>query len=105
VFLTDSPEEARKKVMRAITGGGATLEEHRKYGGKPEKCSVYEFFAYHLIDDDKYLKEIYETCRSGERICGKCKKEAATLVEEWMREFSEKREWAKGMVDEILKEE
>ncbi len=105
IFLTDTPEEARKKVMRAKTGGGATLEEHRKYGGKPEECSVYEFFAYHLIEDDKYLLEIYESCKRGERVCGKCKKEAAGIVEEWMREFRERREWARDLVKEIVKDE
>ena len=105
IFLTDSPKEARRKVMRAITGGGATLEEHRKYGGKPEKCSVYEFFAYHLIDDDKYLKEIYDSCKKGERTCGTCKKEAAGIVEEWMKEFQEKREQAKDMVKDIVRED
>ncbi len=103
IFLTDSPEEAVRKVKRAITGGGATLEEHRKYGGNPDRCSIYEFFAYHLIEDDSYLKEIYESCKSGERICGKCKKEAANLVEEWMKDFHERRENAKDMVKEIVR--
>ncbi len=105
VFLTDSPKEAKKKVMRAITGGGATLEEHRKHGGNPEKCSVYEFFAYHLINDDKYLKEIYDLCKKGERTCGICKKEAAGIVEEWMKEFHEKREAARDEVKDIVRDD
>ncbi len=104
VFLTDSPEEARRKLMRAKTGGGATLEEHRKNGGNPESCAVYEFLAYHLIRDDRYLQEIYDSCRAGSRICGKCKKEAANLVAEWMADFQEKREQAKELVGEIVKE-
>ncbi len=104
IFLTDNPEDARKKVMRAKTGGGATLEEHRKNGGNPEQCAVYEFFAYHLISEDKYLREIYDSCRAGERICGKCKREAAQLVEEWMKDFAERREQAKDEVSELVKE-
>ena len=91
--------------MRAKTGGGATLEEHRKNGGNPESCAVYEFLAYHLISDDRYLQEIYDSCRSGGRICGKCKKEAANLVAEWMADFQEKREQAKELVGEIVKED
>jgi len=104
IFLTDSPEVARKKLMRAKTGGGATLEEHRKNGGNPDSCAVYEFLAYHIISDDKYLQEIHDSCRAGTRICGKCKNEAATLIEEWMSEFHEKREQAKEQVKEIVKE-
>ncbi len=102
IFLTDNPEEAKKKVKNAKTGGGATLEEHRKYGGKPEKCAVYELFLYHLIDDDKYLREIYNSCKAGERSCGQCKKEAGELLAQWLKDFREKREWAKDKVSEIV---
>lgn len=102
IFLTDSPEEARKKVMRAKTGGGVTLEEHRKYGGNPDICSVYELFVYHLIDDDSYLKDIHESCREGKRVCGPCKREAADIIYNWLKEFQEKREQAKDEVKEIV---
>ncbi len=102
IFLSDSDEDVRKKVMNAITGGGATLEEHRKYGGKPEKCSVYELFAYHLIEDDKYLAEIYEECRRGTRACGRCKKEAAELILQWFHKFREKRVWARDFVTKVI---
>ncbi len=102
IFLTDSPDEARKKVMRAKTGGGVTLEEHRKYGGNPDICTVYELFVYHLVDDDSYLKEIHESCKKGERVCGPCKKEAAEIIYNWLKDFHEKREQAKEMVKEVV---
>ncbi len=102
IFLTDSPEEARKKVMRAKTGGGATLEEHRKYGGNPEICTIYELFVYHLLEDDLYLKEVHDKCSEGERVCGPCKKEAAQIIYEWLTEFQERREQAKDLVKEIV---
>ncbi len=102
IFLTDPPEVAGKKIKNAITGGGATLEEHRKYGGNPDICAVYEMFVYHLINEDKYLREIYDSCRSGTRTCGVCKKEAAEIIQEWMKEFQEKREWAKDFVKSVV---
>jgi len=102
IFLTDSPEEAIKKVRNAKTGGGATLEEHRKYGGNPEICAVYELFVYHLVDDDRYLREIYEDCKAGERVCGACKKEAAELLTQWLRDFHERREQAKERIKDIV---
>ena len=102
IFLSDSPEEAARKVKKAKTGGGVTLEEHRKYGGRPDECSVYELFVYHLINDDSYLKEIREGCQRGERVCGPCKREAANIIYEWLKDFQEKREQAKDMVKEII---
>ncbi len=105
IFLTDSPQDAKKKMMRAKTGGRVTLEEQRKLGGEPGKCAVYEMFVYHLVDDDEYLKEIYETCKSGERICGKCKKEAAELVSSFLKELAEKRNQAKDYVKMVIRRE
>ncbi len=102
IFLSDDDATIRKKVMNSITGGGVTLEEHRKYGGKPEKCSVYELFAYHLVLDDSYLADIYEECTSGRRTCGPCKREAVALILEWFQEFREKREWAKDFVAKVV---
>ncbi|NPA74600.1 MAG: tryptophan--tRNA ligase [Euryarchaeota archaeon] len=105
IFLSDSPAEAKKKVMRALTGGRATLDEHRRLGGEPDKCAVYEMFVYHLIDDDAYLREIHDTCINGTRICGKCKKEAANIIEEWLKEFHVKREQARDAVNDVLSTE
>ena len=105
IFLSDDDDTIRKKVMNSITGGGATLEEHRKYGGKPEKCSVYELFAYHLIGDDSYLADIYSDCRAGKRACGQCKKEAVNLILEWFHDFRKKREWAKDLVAKVVSDD
>jgi len=102
IFLTDDPEEAKKKVMRGKTGGGATLEEHRKYGGKPDECTIYELFLYHLIEEDSYLREIREGCEKGERVCGPCKREAANIIYEWLRDFQERRDRAKDIVKDIV---
>ncbi len=36
IFLKDKEEVIRKKVRKSFSGGGATLEEHLKYGGNPD---------------------------------------------------------------------
>ncbi|RLF64400.1 MAG: tryptophan--tRNA ligase [Thermoplasmata archaeon] len=102
IFLTDTPEEAKKKIMSAKTGGAVSLEEQRKYGGKPEECVVYELFLYHLMEDDKELDEIYEKCKSGEQMCGTCKKRAVELMQSFLRQLGEKRESAKDRVNEYI---
>ncbi len=80
IFLLDDLEVIRKKVMMALTGGRATAEEQRRYGGIPEKCTVYELYMYHLYRDDKELLELYNDCRSGRILCGKCKRRAAEIL-------------------------
>ncbi len=102
IFVTDKPEEARAHVMDAVTGGGATVEEHRKYGGKPEVCPIYHHYAYFFEWDEEHLKEIYETCRSGARLCGDCKAELADKVVSFLEQHQERREEARQRVDEFM---
>ncbi len=103
IFLSDSPEEAKKKIWRAKTGGKVSIEEHRRLGGEPEKCIIYELFTYGLIKDDRELEEIYEKCKKGEQTCGQCKKLASQLMEEFLNDLKEKRNAAKDEIKEYLK--
>jgi len=102
IFLTDTPEEAKKKIMSAKTGGAVSLAEQKKYGGKPDECVVYELFLYHLIKDDKELNEIYEKCKSGEQMCGTCKKRAAELMGDFLKDIEEKRRDAKDRLNDYV---
>ncbi len=100
ISLLEDPSEAARKVARALTGGRATADEQRRLGGEPEKCVVFELYAYHLIESDEELRSIEEDCRSGKMLCGRCKKYAAELVESFLREHAEKREEAATKLDE-----
>lgn len=102
IFLTDSPEDATKKIMNAKTGGAVTLEEQKKHGGKPDECVVYELFLYHLIEDDKELQNIYSSCKNGEKMCGQCKKYAAQLMEKLLINIQEKRKTATGKIEQYM---
>jgi len=103
IFLTDTPKDASKKIMNAKTGGAVSLEEQKKQGGKPDECMIYELFLYHLIEDDKELQEIYNSCRNGKKMCGNCKKHAATLIEKFLLDLEVKRKDAKKKIDNYLK--
>ncbi|MGP8328967.1 MAG: tryptophan--tRNA ligase [Methanosarcinaceae archaeon] len=100
IALTDDPKEAAKKVKRAMTGGRVTLDEQKKLGGEPDKCSVYELLLFHLIDDDKELMEIHSECVSGKRMCGSCKSLASELMSDFLTEHQELRELARDRLDE-----
>jgi tryptophanyl-tRNA synthetase len=102
IFLTDTPQEAKKKIMNAKTGGAVSLEVQKKSGGKPDECMIYELFLYHLIEDDSELKNIYESCKKGQLMCGMCKKRAAEHMEKFLIDLQEKRKKAFGQIQEFL---
>ena len=92
IALSEDPKSAVKKIMKAKTGGRATVEEQQKLGGDPSQCSIYEFCLFHLIDDDAELLQIKEECLGGQIMCGACKKRAAEKLEAFLTDFSQKRE-------------
>ncbi|MDY6865071.1 MAG: tryptophan--tRNA ligase [Halobacteriota archaeon] len=100
IALTDDPKEASDKVKRAKTGGRVTLEEQKKLGGEPEKCTVYELMLFHLVDDDSQIMEILEDCKNGTMMCGTCKKLASELMLRFLTEHKEKRAQAIERLDE-----
>lgn len=102
IFLTDEKEQVKKKIWAAKTGGAVSAEEQRKYGGKPEECMIYELFTYGIIKEDKELEEIKEKCKSGNLLCGQCKRYAYQLLEEFLNELKEKRNTAKDEIKEYL---
>jgi len=103
IFLTDTPEQARKKIMHAKTGGAVTLEEQKKHGGLPDACVIYELFLYHLIEDDKELAGIYSDCKQGKLMCGQCKKQAAELMGSLLDDIAVKRKNIEDKLDDYLK--
>ncbi|MBN2110310.1 MAG: tryptophan--tRNA ligase [Methanosarcinaceae archaeon] len=100
ISLTEDPKEAARKVRRAKTGGRVTLEEQKKLGGEPDRCSVYELLLFNLIEDDQELARIYNECVSGQKVCGDCKALAAERMEKFLKEHQELRELAKDRLDE-----
>jgi tryptophanyl-tRNA synthetase len=80
----------RKKVMGGITGGRMTLEEQKRLGGEPDKCSLFLLNLFHMVSDDAELAEIRRKCTAGEITCGQCKKDTAERVVEFLKDFREK---------------
>jgi len=75
LFLTDSAQILRKKIMtNCFSGGGGngTLEDHRKYGGNPEVDIAYQYLRY-FENDDEVLKSIHDSFKKGEMSCGEIK--------------------------------
>ena len=93
IWLTDSEEEIKKKIMKyAFTGGRETLKLQKELGGQPEKCVVFKWLKYVFEDDDSKLEEIHLTCKSGKRMCGECKEYLASKIAKFIEELQERRE-------------
>jgi tryptophanyl-tRNA synthetase len=80
----------RKKVMSGITGGRMTLEEQKRLGGEPDKCSIFLLNLFHMVTDDTELDTIRQKCMAGEVTCGQCKKDTAERVVAFLKDFREK---------------
>jgi tryptophanyl-tRNA synthetase len=102
IFTTDLPEDAAKKVMIAYTGGRDTVEEQREKGGQPEICNVYAYYYFLFEEDDEALMEREKICKAGELLCGVCKKDLANRVKVFLRNFQEKREKAREVLDDFI---
>lgn len=90
ISFTEPDEIVKKKVMAALTGGRATLAEQREQGGEPERCPLFLLNLFHLVDGDPQLEELRTKCRSGQLMCGQCKKETAERVLSFIHDMQEK---------------
>jgi len=102
VFLTDSPRVAKKKIMNAYTGGRATVEEQRKYGGTPEICPICLYHYYVFQENDSEADEFWRRCEQGELLCGECKVLLVEKVERFLIEHQKKREEARENIEQYI---
>jgi len=79
LFLDDNPEDINRKIRRAFTGAVGSLEDHKRFGGVPEACSV---FALQLAfnPDDVEVNSIYDRYVNGELLMGELKEITGKLI-------------------------
>ena len=93
IFLSDNEKEIRKKISRAKTGGATSVEEHKRNGGNPDVCSVFEMNFYYN-DDDKAVNNLYASCRKGDILCGECKRNTSDFIVNMVKDIQEKKKSA-----------
>jgi len=101
IFLSDSPEEIKRKVSKAFTGGWESVEKQRKLGGKPEICKVFELLKFHYPDSKK-LNEIMRSCKSGDRLCGETKMFTIEFLQKMLSEHQKKKEKCVKKAEKIV---
>lgn len=105
IFLDDDPGKAKKKIMRAVTGGRETAEEQKEKGGEAYNCPVFDTMLFHTVDDDREVERVYNECLGGERLCGHCKKEAAEHLVSFLKDLDEKRDSTEHLVSTYVKDD
>ena len=102
IFAADTEKEVRKKIDMTLTGGRTTIEEQRKLGGNPDICVVYANYQFIFESDDDHLKVIYDTCKSGARLCGECKEELTEKIDAYLRNHQGRKERAQDHIEEFM---
>jgi len=90
----------KKKIWNAFTGGKGTAAEQRKTGADPIICSVFQYYVYLFEEDDNRLVERERKCKTGEMLCGECKKDLVFRLNKFLEEHRTKREKAKDVIEE-----
>lgn len=106
IALTESPEEAARKIKKyAFSGGQATVEEHRKKGGNPDIDVPFQMLKYGLEPDDKKLKKIYDDYKSGKLLTGELKQILIEKISLFLKEHQKKRAAAKKKLSRFILDE
>jgi tryptophanyl-tRNA synthetase len=102
IFLSDSPDELKAKVMQMITD---PQRARRKDPGNPDVCNVFEF--HRLYTDSATTQQIERQCRHAEIGCVECKRIMAENLIEALAPLREKRQFYLAhpeIVEEIMTE-
>ncbi len=88
ITYDDDPDDIRRRISRAYTGGRGTLEEQREKGGNPDPrvCSVSSLHAFYATPEPQAYAELQRRCRAGELLCGECKATATDGLLEYLKE-------------------
>lgn len=100
IYLADSPEEIRKKVMQMVTD---PQRMRRNDPGNPDICNVFEF--HKLYTDQTTVQQIDKQCRQAEIGCVACKKIMAENLIKALAPLHEKRQYYEShpeIVDQIM---
>lgn len=97
IYLKDSPEVIKEKVMMAKTDPNKIRKDDK---ADPEVCMVY---YYHKLFSQDNLETICKECKNGERGCVQCKRELANNISEYLKPIRERRAYLEEHKDEVEK--
>ena len=98
IFLNDTEEIIKKKIMAAVTDSKKIKKDDP---AKPDVCMVY--YYHNLVNTKENNKKICSECKKGTRGCVECKKELIEAMNEFLKPIKEKRAYYETH-PEIVKE-
>ena len=103
IALTDTPEEAERKIRKyAFSGGQPTIEEHRKKGGNPDIDVSYQYLKMFFEPDDKKLQQIYEDYKSGKMLTSELKEILIEKISKFLKNHQAERQKAGKVLDKFI---
>lgn len=95
IYLSDSADEVRKKVMSAVTDATRIKKDDP---GHPEICVVSK---YHKVFNGGEHENICESCKKGAIGCVACKKALAAALNDLLDPFRERRAYYEAHREEV----
>ncbi|MGV8150450.1 MAG: tryptophan--tRNA ligase [Candidatus Woesearchaeota archaeon] len=103
IALTDTPEEAVKKIKKyAFSGGKDTVEEHRKSGGNPDIDVSFLYLKYFFEPNDEKLRQIHDDYKSGKLLSGELKKLLIDKIVPFLENHQREREHARKYLERYI---
>lgn len=103
IYLSDSPEEVKKKINKyAFSGGKDTIEEHRKHGGNPDIDVSFQYLKIFFEPDDKKLKKIEEDYRNGKLLTSEIKSILIDKINAFLKQHQINRKKAEKVIEKFL---
>ena len=98
ITYEDDPDDIRRRISRAYTGGRGTLEEQREKGGNPDPrvCSVSSLHAFYATPEPEAYAELQRRCRAGALLCGECKGLASESLLEYLYRYRQMKDRLPG---------
>jgi len=99
IYLTDTKKQITDKINKyAYSGGGVSIEEHRKNGANLEVDVSYQYLTFFLHDEQR-LKDIGDRYRKGELLTGEVKKMLIDVLNDLVARHQEAR---KAVTDDVI---
>mmetsp|Transcript_13118 Transcript_13118/g.35335 ORF Transcript_13118/g.35335 Transcript_13118/m.35335 type:complete len:417 (-) Transcript_13118:772-2022(-) len=104
IYVSDSAAQIKKKVNKyAFSGGRATVEEHREFGGNCDVDIPYRYLSFFLPDDER-LARIQADYTSGKMLTGEIKQELISLLQEMIASHQNARaQVTEDVIDEFMR--
>jgi len=103
IFLDDTPQEVRKKIMKyAFSGGQPTVKEHREKGGNPDIDVSFQWLYMFFEEDDTKIEEIREQYKKGKMLTGELKAYLIEKVNKFLEEHQRNKEKNKKNIEKMM---